>query len=40
MSILSLDLTNPLTMIANTETDNEILTQIEKYSTAALALAK
>ena len=40
MGVLSLDLTHPLTMIANTETDEEILTLIEKYSAAALALTK
>ncbi len=40
MGVLSLDLTLPLTMVANTETDGEILTQIEKYSEAALALVK
>jgi phosphotransferase system HPr-like phosphotransfer protein len=40
MGVLSLDLTHPLTMVANTETDNEILTEIEKYSAAALALTK
>ena len=40
MGVLSLDLTHPLTMVANTETDEEILTEIEKYSAAALALTK
>ena len=40
MGVLSLDLTHPLTMIANTETDEEILTEIKKYSDAALALVK
>ena len=40
MGVLSLDLTHPLTMVANTETDEEILTEVEKYSEAALALVK
>ena len=40
MGVLSLDLTLPLTMVANTETDNEILNEVEKYSAAALALVK
>ena len=40
MGVLSLDLTHPLTMVANTETDEEILTEIKKYSDAALALVK
>lgn len=40
MGVLSLDLTHPLTMVANTETDNEILNEVEKYSAAALALVK
>lgn len=40
MGVLSLDLTFPLTMVANTETDHEILTEIKKYSDAALVNAK
>ncbi len=40
MGVLSLDLTHPLTMVANTETDEAILTEIKKYSDAALALVK
>ena len=32
MGVLSLDLTAPLTMVANTETDNTILSEVEKYS--------
>lgn len=40
MGVLSLDLTFPLTMIANTDTDMEILTEIKKYSDAAFANTK
>lgn len=40
MGVLSLDLTAPLTMVANTETDNEILKEIETYSAAALSNVK
>ena len=40
MGVLSLDLTAPLTMVANTETDNEILKEIEAYSAAALSNVK
>ncbi|MBO5106317.1 MAG: HPr family phosphocarrier protein [Clostridia bacterium] len=40
MGVLSLDLTSPLTMVANTETDNEILLEVEKYSAAALTNMK
>ena len=40
MGVLSLDLTSPLTMVANTETDNEILKEVEKYSAALLTPAK
>ena len=40
MGVLSLDLTAPLTMVANTDTDTEIVNQVEKYSSAALAHAK
>lgn len=40
MGVLSLDLTYPITMVANTETDTDILSEIENYANAALALAK
>jgi hypothetical protein len=40
MGVLSLDLTNTLNMVANTDTDTEILTEIKKYSDAALAIVK
>lgn len=40
MGVLSLDLTAPLTMVANTETDTEILLQVEQYSAAVLANVK
>ena len=36
MGILSLDLTSVITMVANTDTDQELLTEIVKYSDAAL----
>ena len=40
MGVLSLDLTFPLTMVANTETDTAILEEIEVYTNAAMAMAK
>ena len=40
MGVLSLDLTSPLTMVANTETDFEIVKEIEKYSEVALSNVK
>ena len=40
MGVLSLDLTFPLTMVANTDVDYEILTEIKKYSEAALVNTK
>ena len=40
MGVLSLDLTYPITMVANTDTDKGILQEIESYSNAALALSK
>lgn len=40
MGVLSLDLTYPITMVANTEADGFILEEIEVYSNAALAIAK
>lgn len=40
MGVLSLDLTYPLTMVANTETDFEIVKEVEKYSEVALSNVK
>ena len=40
MGVLSLDLTASLTVVANTETDYEILTEIKKYMEAALVNTK
>ena len=40
MGVLSLDLTFPLTMVANTDSDYEILAEIKKYSEAALVNTK
>lgn len=40
MGVLSLDLTFPLTMVANTETDISILQEVEEYSNNALAMTK
>ena len=31
MGVLSLDLTTPITMVANTDQDNEILNQVERF---------
>lgn len=31
MGVLSLDLTAPITMVANTDQDNEILNQVERF---------
>ena len=40
MGVLSLDLTTPITVVANTDTDQEILSEIKKYSEAALVNTK
>ena len=40
MGVLSLDLTHPLTMVANVEVDEELLDEIIPYEEAALQLAK
>ena len=40
MGVLSLDLTTPLTVVANTEVDDELLASIEPYVNAALELVK
>lgn len=40
MGVLSLDLTTPITVVANTDTDQEFLTEIKNYSEAALANTK
>lgn len=40
MGVLSLDLTFPITMVANTDTDTEILQEIDAYANAALTLSK
>lgn len=40
MGVLSLDLTQSLTMVANTNADEDLLTSIEPYISAALELAK
>ncbi len=40
MGVLSLDLTSPITMVANTDTDMNILEEIETYTNAALELVK
>ena len=40
MGVLSLDLTRPITVVVNTENDEEILSLIEPYVNAALELVK
>ena len=40
MGVLSLDLTTTLTMVANTESDDELLASIEPYVNAALEFVK
>ena len=38
MGILSLDLTSPITMIANTATDDSLLKEIETFSEAVVVI--
>ena len=38
MGILSLDLTSPITMIANTATDDSLLKEIETFSEAVVSV--
>lgn len=40
MGVLSLDLTTTLTMVANTEVDDELLVSVEPYVNAALEFVK
>lgn len=40
MGVLSLDLTHPLTMVANTDRDDEMLCEITPYINAAMELVK
>lgn len=38
MGVLSLDLTSPVTMIANTDTDDSLLKEIEAFSEAVVSV--